>query len=429
MAITSRTNRSPEYTDGALEGGLCRMRKEKRPTGRGNAMKIFGGVLGAGALLMGASYGLMATNMSQALAKPAFVPPRELPAMGRRGFIYQEPLYEPLREASPLWDRPMSALEVVSDRRLVREADYRQRLLAATMPIEARAVGDIEYAVLKRPDTAVDLEARERLILFSMFTHDGTIPADTRYLIENLRAQRDGVYAVIATDAPLLSIKFESEFLNLFRGAMLRDNHGLDFSAFAHMLRTFTDLWNATQLTFTNDSNFGPLDPEDFPKLYGRIDRSSSSFIGLTESVEGIEDKYHPHYQSFFTVVQNGGVQNEAVQEHWLEDIFSLSNKTEIIRKYELTLMPVMRRAGLSCEALFSLFDIDGGASNPSIVRPDTLIERGYPLLKKQLFKVASLRGYLDQVDLLAVQKKYPFDLEDIKIRGGYEPHALPAPT
>ena len=423
MTLIARGNRSPDNSETALEEGLLRSRKEKRSTSKTSVMKIVGGVLGAGALLVGAGYGLVPASMSQALARPVFVPPRELSPLGGRNPISWEPPSEP----SPVWDHPLSALEVASDRRLAQEALYRQRLLAATMHVEARAVGDIEYAMLRKPDIAVGFE--DRLVLFSMYTNDGKIPADTRYLIESLRAHRDGIYAVIATDAPLQSVKFDPEFLNLFRGAMLRENHGLDFSAFAHMLRVFTDLWDAEQLTFTNDSNFGPLDPEDFTKLYERIDRSSSSFLGLTESVEGIEDKHHWHYQSFFTVVQKGGVQNAAVQEHWLENILSLSNKTEIIRNYELTLMPVMRRAGLSCEALFSLFDVDGGASNPSIVRPNTLIERGYPLLKKQLFKVSSLRGYLDQVDLEALKQKYPFDLEDIKIRGGYEPQALPALT
>ncbi len=423
MTVITRGNRSPDYSELALEEGQPRQRKEKRAAARGRAWRIIGGALGTGALLVGASYGMAPTDLPQGLARPVFLPSRELPAMGGRKLATQERPWEP----APDMDRPLSALEVASEPRLAKEARFQQRLLAHSMKVEARAVGDINYSLLKQPDIAVS--STDRLVLFSMFTKDGRVPADTRYLIESLRSQRDGIYAVIATDAPLQSINLDPEFLSLFRGAMLRENHGLDFSAFAHLLRRFTDIWNAEQLTFTNDSNFGPLDPEDFPRLYDRIDSSSSAFLGLTESVEGIEDRYHWHYQSFFTVLQNGGVQNQAVQEHWLEDIFSLSDKTEIIRNYELTLMPVMRDAGLHCEALFSLFDVDGGASNPSIVRPDTLIERGYPLLKKQLFKVATLRDFLDKVDLPSLQQKYPFNLEDIKNHGGYEPQALPAVT
>jgi hypothetical protein len=279
-----------------------------------------------------------------------------------------------------------------------------------------QAVGQVTNAILKQPEKPVS--STDHIVLFAMFSSDGKLSPDVLYLIERLRAESNGVYAVIQVDTTdrsyadaINDFKLDPEVLKLFRGVMVRVNHGLDFSAFSHLMRAFPDLWDAAMWTLGNDSVLGPLSPESLRRTFERIRGCSSSFVGLTESMQGIdENSTQWHYQSVFPSLKHEALQHPGVQKYWLDDMFSLDNKTEIIETYELGMAQHMRDLGLSTEALFSLFDLDPYA-NPTVSFADVLIERDYPFLKKSLFRFAALEEQLEKVNLLSLEQRFPFNL------------------
>ena len=331
----------------------------------------------------------------------------------------------------PSW---YSTVDLIKDPRTAHYLHQSQILPALHLGSGVSSVDDIPFRMLKRPQ--YHPTRHERIVLFSMYTSDGSIPADVRYLVSQLNAQRDGVYGIIATDAGGFFDKTVApEALSLFRGVILRQNRGLDFSAFAHMLRIFPELWDANELTFTNDSNFGPLSLTDFGHLFARSDQSNSSFIGLTESTEGPDDTERYHLQSFFYTLKREALRHPGVQKFWLEQVFSFPNtkKSEIISRYELGMTQAMLDLGLKTEALFALPTLSE-KRNPSILDAEQLIQRGYPFLKKSLFRFGALAPYLKQVNLSALETTFPFNLTEhvghghLSVRRLVEPSAERVP-
>ena len=100
--------------------------------------------------------------------------------------------------------------------------------------------------------------------------------------------------------------------------------------------------------------NFSTIYPRRGPflnhdhKVFTRTQQSNSALVGLTESKQGMGNNTQWHYQSFFYTLKRSALQHPGVQKYWLDGMFSLATKTEIIQKYELGMAQHITDLGLS---------------------------------------------------------------------------------
>jgi lipopolysaccharide biosynthesis protein len=89
--------------------------------------------------------------------------------------------------------------------------------------------------------------------------------------------------------------------------------HGYDFSAWAHILRIWPDLWDATLLIFANDSVYGPLRAELLQAIIGTVHAAPADFVELTDGCE--RDRWH--IQSYFFALKPRALASSACRSFW----------------------------------------------------------------------------------------------------------------
>ena len=305
----------------------------------------------------------------------------------------------------PFW---YSTVDLLKDPRTASLLDMAQEHQAKQLGADVRAVGRVPFSILKQP--AYRPRAQDRLILLAIDAPTGVLSDTVRYLAAQLGQLRDGVYGVMSVDSHVLNQTVDPETSRLFRGLVQRERHGDEFAAFSQLLQLFPDLWDVNQLSFTNDSHYGPLSLARLVSLFRRIDASKSALVGLTETMAGPHNQTCWHYQKSFFTLQHDALRHRGIQYFWLEQVFSYGNQTTMAQHHELAMTQKVADLGLPTEALFSLFDIDRRL-DPTMRLANTLIERGYPFLQKSILSNPRLQDALAQLDLSILEDEFPFNL------------------
>ena len=239
------------------------------------------------------------------------------------------------------------------------------------------SVTDVEISCLKRP------LLHEEVALFVTHSPHGSLKPHVRHYLDCLVRQRVPVVLIVAADEPFTAV--DADLMSKLEGVFVRQNHGYDFAAWAHILRLHPELTKANILYFLNDSVFGPTNDAAFVNLLERIRNSSAEFIGLTESFERCW-----HLQSYFLALK-ARVLSSVEFRDFLESIVCYREKEQVIGIYELRFALIMKIAGFKCEAIFQKTDIQ----NPTIFHWRHLLSAGFPFLK-----VATVRGADPRVDV-----------------------------
>lgn len=332
---------------------------------------------------------------------------QSLALLTRRHLQPYADLAVPPRQAKTL------AMRYQADGHFRQTLAQQQALATSKMAPGTKAISDLTHTVIKTPPK---IGKDDTVVLFAMFTQDGELPQDTRYYIDCLRSSFTRVIGVVCTDAPFEKVNSRA-LAERFSALVLRENHGLDFAGWALVMRLWPQVWQSKQLLFTNDSLFGPLDPDQWEQTVQRINESGKDLIGLVESFTGLEPPEEGasstiawHYQSYFFALKNAAMRNERVQSFWYEQVYSLANKSEIIREYEIGMTSKMRSYGLRTEALFSSIK-EHPLGDPSITGAKELLDKGFNFLKRMLWRNPSVSHYMDGIDLQQATLRYPAEL------------------
>ena len=291
-----------------------------------------------------------------------------------------------------------------------------QRLELGKMPAGTRTIANLQHAVLKHP---TKIGPQDSVVIFCMHTADGQITPHARHYVKHLARHYTHVIASIATDAEVDRVQLPEDFMAQFSGVLVRENFGIDFAGWAKAMRVWPSVWDGAELTLTNDSNFGPVRPSDFTAVVQRVSSSPSDYIGLLESVQGLEPlcvgpgestPTRHHFQSYFLAFKNEALTNDALQSFWYREVFGLADKNDAIRRYELTMTARAQAGGLRTEALFSQL-AETGCQNPSHQSAAALLAKGYPFVKRDIFLKPEVRAVRDTLDLEALQRDYAVEL------------------
>jgi O-antigen biosynthesis protein len=244
-------------------------------------------------------------------------------------------------------------------------------------PAAPRRAWEARLQVVK----TLPVDGRE-VALFVTHSATGAIKPHVRTYAAALEAQGIAVLLIAVADREL---SIRPELLDTVSGAVVRDNAGYDFAAWAHILHLHPELYAAPTLYLVNDSLFGPAAGDAFADMLARVRASDADLIGLTESHE-----YRWHVQSYFLALKPRLLGTMRLH-HFLGDVRIHDDKDAVIRGYEVRFAEEMEGAGARIEILFP----SPAPLNPTLHGWRGLIVDGFPFVK-----LLPLRGHFPEVDL-----------------------------
>lgn len=127
-----------------------------------------------------------------------------------------------------------------------------------------------------------------------------------------------------------------------------RDNHGYDFLSYRTGLESAGVLDGRAaydEVVICNDTYVGPL--RDYARIRADMDGRQADFWGLTRN-----ERIRPHLQSFFVAFRGPALASEAFGAFW-SGMEPLSDRWQVIKRYEIGLTERLEDAGLRSAAYF----------------------------------------------------------------------------
>jgi glycosyltransferase involved in cell wall biosynthesis len=250
-----------------------------------------------------------------------------------------------------------------------------------------RLATDAEIYCLIKPSFA------HEVALFVAHSPHGHLKPHVPHYLNSLRRQGIAVVVIVAADTPFMDVDTES--MRAVDGLFVRQNEGYDFAAWAHILHLHPELFDANILYLLNDSLFGPTNDILFRDLLDRVRTTPADIIGLTDNFER-----GWHVSSYFLALKSRAL-SSTVTHKFFNEIVSYRDKEDVINQFEIRFAPILRAAGLSCEAMFRATD----SLSPTIFHWRDLLQSGFPFIKvmavRDAFPGADMNGWRE---LLAAQ-------------------------
>lgn len=156
-----------------------------------------------------------------------------------------------------------------------------------------------------------------------------------------------------------------------------KPNIGYDFGSWAVGLQALPELARSAHVVLANDSVLGP-----FQSLKPHLDAfecSDADVWGLTDTRQ-----YFHHLQSYFLGFRRGVLAEKPLARYWADRRVERT-KWDIIRRNELALSQLLQDEGYVTTAAFRADDVVAAGENPVIRAWWTLIENGFPFIKREI--------------------------------------------
>lgn len=191
-----------------------------------------------------------------------------------------------------------------------------------------------------------------------------------RLLLLELLDVCDSVVLVSTTGIDYSSQAWAATHYNL--KVVTRTNQGYDFMSYKEGLRHLGSV-DGKEVIICNDSFVGPVIP--MKDVLAGMDPVDCDFWGMTENYE-----HRWHVQSYFLVFRPSATRTSAFHTFW-DEMVPISDRAEVIHRYELGLSRRLSDAGLVGRAYFELTPEDVWQANErhqwwtTAVGPDGAVE------------------------------------------------------
>lgn len=211
--------------------------------------------------------------------------------------------------------------------------------------------------------------ARPEWVAYFVYLPDGNLTAAHRYTLKRLRDLEIPILVVCATREPA---RVPEELRRFAQALYWKELHGYDFSAYAVAASVLAEKSPGSSVMFLNDSIFGP-----FVDLREQAFYSPWDFTGFTASAM-VEN----HVQSYAFVIKD--VSPGRLQGLWpvFFPFFALRHRDAAILCQETRLARVAF-AHMSVGAHW--YGRGEGVTNPVLEEPFSLLQAGFPFMKKSL--------------------------------------------
>lgn len=210
---------------------------------------------------------------------------------------------------------------------------------------------------------------RPEWVAYFVYLPDGNLTASHRYTLQRLRDLELPILVVCATKEPS---DVPDELRHLVQALYWKALPGYDFSAYAMAAAIIAHKSPHSKVLFLNDSVFGP-----FVDLREMAFKSPWDFTGFTASA-----MVESHVQSYAFVIND--LSPRRVRALWpvLFPFFALRNRNAAILCQE-TRFARIASASMSVGAYW--YGSGDGVINPVLEEPFSLLEAGFPFMKKSL--------------------------------------------
>lgn len=186
-----------------------------------------------------------------------------------------------------------------------------------------------------------------RLAIMAHFDPRGRVAPHVRRQVEALAHAADRLIVVSTADlAPE-----DEHWLRANSELVRRLNYGYDFFSYRTGLLEAEDLRDYDHVIVCNDSYVGPL--VRYSDILAAMEARSVDFWGLTRT-----DRVAPHVQSFFVCFRQWVVRSRAFTNFW-QRMTPLSDRAQVIRRYEVGLSQTLTGAGFAAGSYFTENDRD----------------------------------------------------------------------
>lgn len=248
-----------------------------------------------------------------------------------------------------------------------------------------------------------DKKTNNNLFIFCHFDAANKISENTIHYLKDIYDNCDGDI-IFVTNSEKLPANEISKVENFCKKIIIRNNIGYDFAAYYSGFVQAENKENYKNIIFANDSVFGPF--YSLRKVFDKMAPIQCDAWCITDNIFP-----NPHMQSYFLVFRNSALK-------FLNEFYSsfeyLSDKEEIIKKYEIGFSNEFKKAGLNFAALCKHEEMIGfeKISNDEILKDlkSTILEN------VRLRKIKRLKALFS--------KKSKQELEERKFLGVYgSPH------
>lgn len=181
-----------------------------------------------------------------------------------------------------------------------------------------------------------------RLAVVAHYDASHRLAHHVRLLLQELLGVCEQVVLVSTTGVDYSAAVWASEYPNL--KVVTRKNQGYDFMSYREGLRHLGDVAGA-EVFICNDSFVGPVVP--LTSILDRMEPVECDFWGMTESFT-----FEWHVQSYFMVFRPAATRSAEFRAFW-EELEPLSDRFQVITRYELGLSRRLASAGLVGRAYF----------------------------------------------------------------------------
>lgn len=185
------------------------------------------------------------------------------------------------------------------------------------------------------------MQGVRRLAVTAHYDPEGHVAPHVRHHLAALVEAFDSVVVVTTANLTDAARSWLVQRVRLIE----RENAGYDFWSYKVGLDASGDLTSYDEVAICNDTFVGPLVP--WRQVISNMDTVEADFWGLTRSEE-----ITPHLQSYFMVFRPAALVSPAFQTFWSQ-MEPVSDRDEVIRRYEIGLSQVLERAGLRAAAYF----------------------------------------------------------------------------
>lgn len=223
-----------------------------------------------------------------------------------------------------------------------------------------------------------------RWVTYFVYVPDGELTASHRFTLERLKASPLPVLVVCACPRDAVVLHTLREFCD---GLLWKDLSGYDFSAYRLALAHLAAFSPGADVLVMNDSVYGP-----FTELRDVFDSASWALTGFTAS-----NQRAPHIQSYAFLLRDVRWSTIVRLAPVLPPGIAFNQFRHVIDLQETRFARVAARS-MSVGALW--FGDVRDVSDPTLVRPLELLDRGFPFLKRSL--LGKHQGVIERERVLA---------------------------
>ena len=313
---------------------------------------------------------------------------------------------------SPAWklSKPLRVLNVLAWKFRPELRDIPELEISATLNLTGETVAEQQARLAFFEILNLDLDrTHEKYAFVASYLVAPRLSESLVGILNKLVDQGFSTVLIVASD-----LKSELDIPNDLKkriSVIRRPNSGYDFGSWAVANAMIPNAKGAREVLLINDSlYFNTTNAHQFAEAVRKANQSKYDVTSVTDSL-----LHSYHLQSYFLHFKSGVFALNCIQS-FFQEIRPQQDRDAVIFAYEIGFSLMARRSGITVGSLVPWNSFRNDLGNSSINSWRELMDRGWPFVKKEVFKTKSKSGRQEMLTLLKKTSNFaPQILEEIR--------------